>query len=98
MPRPAGEYSWCPASDGLAGPRHHRSTPVSASTLPPADAPALLTARQCAALLSISPRHWLRLVDAGRAPAPLRLGAAVRWPRRSVEGWVAEGCPAVDRR
>ena len=73
---------------------------MTATLPPPADAqaaPALLTARECASLLNISSRHWLRLVDGGRAPAPLRLGAAVRWDRRALLDWLAAGCPPVRR-
>jgi predicted DNA-binding transcriptional regulator AlpA len=69
---------------------------VTTATLPPADAPApqLLDCRAVAALLACSARHWLRLVDSGRAPPPLRLGTLVRWPRSVIDDWIAAGCPA----
>jgi excisionase family DNA binding protein len=44
-------------------------------------------------LLGISTRHARRLVDAGKAPQPVRLGGCVRWPRPAVEAWIADGCP-----
>jgi predicted DNA-binding transcriptional regulator AlpA len=36
-----------------------------------------------------------RLVDAGRAPQPVRLGRSCRWPRAAVETWIAAGCPKI---
>jgi excisionase family DNA binding protein len=58
----------------------------------PAAPPALLDVEQVAALLNCSTRHVYRLADAGRMPAPVRLGALVRWRRRSIEDWIAGGC------
>ena len=45
-----------------------------------------------------STRHFQRLVDAGRAPQPVRLGALVRWPRETIERWVRLGCPDLRER
>jgi excisionase family DNA binding protein len=59
---------------------------------PPAE---LLDVRTVANMLGVSPRHVYRLSDAGRMPAPVKLGALVRWPRRAVLDWIAAGCPAV---
>lgn len=59
---------------------------------PPAE---LLDVRSVATLLNASPRHVYRLADSGRMPPPVRLGALVRWPRRDLERWIGEGCPAV---
>jgi predicted DNA-binding transcriptional regulator AlpA len=28
-------------------------------------------------------------------PAPVRLGALVRWPRQAIEDWIASGCKPV---
>jgi len=56
---------------------------------------ALLDVGGVAALLDCSPRHVYRLSDSGRMPAPVRLGALVRWSRRAVLDWIAAGCPAV---
>jgi excisionase family DNA binding protein len=58
-------------------------------------AAALLSIREVAALLNCSARHLYRLVDSGRAPGPLRLGALVRWPRKVIDDWIGSGCPPV---
>lgn len=39
----------------------------------------------------VSPAHWRRLVDAGRAPQPIRLGRLVRWPLVVLDQWDADG-------
>jgi excisionase family DNA binding protein len=72
---------------------------VTPSTAPPTVAalPALLDVRGVAALLGCSPRHIYRLADAGRMPAPVRIGALVRWPRAAVEAWIAGGCRPIRR-
>jgi excisionase family DNA binding protein len=59
---------------------------------PPAE---LLDVRAVAHMLGASTRHVYRLSDAGRMPAPVRIGALVRWPRWIVLDWIAAGCPAV---
>lgn len=63
---------------------------------PPADSPsaALLDVRGLAALLDCSPRHCYRLADSGKLPAPLKLGALVRWRRQEILDWLAAGCPS----
>lgn len=48
-------------------------------------------------MLACSKRHVYRLADAGRMPAPLKLGALVRWSRAALEDWIAEGCPRCKR-
>jgi len=62
------------------------------------EVPALLTVGGVAALLACSARHVRRLVDSGRMPQPLRLGAAVRWRRGELLDWIFRGCPACDVR
>lgn len=54
----------------------------------------LLDVRAVAEMLDCSPRHVYRLVDAGRMPAPVRVGALIRWPERVIEEWIANGCPS----
>lgn len=62
----------------------------------PADASAkLLDVQAVAELLNCSARHVYRLTDAGRMPAPVKLGALVRWNRSAIESWINEGCPAI---
>jgi excisionase family DNA binding protein len=64
------------------------------STAPPEPAatPALLDVRAVAKLLGCSTRHVYRLSDGGQMPAPLKLGALVRWRRQAIEDWIAAGC------
>lgn len=57
--------------------------------------PTLLDVRGVATLLNCSARHVYRMADAGKLPAPVRVGALVRWNRAALETWIAEGCPAV---
>jgi excisionase family DNA binding protein len=47
--------------------------------------------------LKCSTRHLRRLVDAGRAPAPIRLGALLRFNSSIAEKWIADGCPDLRR-
>lgn len=58
-----------------------------------------IDANACASRYGISKRHWLRLVDAGKAPQPLRLGRLVRWAiasgNSSLEAWEANGCKPI---
>jgi excisionase family DNA binding protein len=60
--------------------------------------PAMLDVGHVAALLGVSTRHVRRLVDAGRAPQPVKLGGCRRWPRHVVETWIADGCPNCRKR
>lgn len=59
---------------------------------------AMLDAAALASLLGCSPRHVRRLVDAGKAPQPIRLGGCVRWQRTTVDAWIADGCPNLRMR
>jgi excisionase family DNA binding protein len=60
--------------------------------------PVMLDVEQVAELLGVSTRHVRRLVDAGKCPAPVRLGRVCRWPRPAVEAWIADGCPNCRKR
>lgn len=42
-----------------------------------------------------SPRHVYRLSDAGRMPAPVKLGALVRWDLEEIDRWIKDGCRPV---
>jgi excisionase family DNA binding protein len=70
------------------------------TTLQPTGEPAvhLLDVRAVAAMLDCSPHHVYRLAKAGRMPAPVRLGALVRWPRDSIDAWIAGGCKPLSGR
>jgi len=72
------------------------------ATLPSAAAaPQLLDVQAVAEMLGCSTRHVYRLSDAGRMPAPLKLGALVRWrlstgdPTTGIQDWVAAGCHSL---
>jgi len=58
---------------------------VTTPIVPP-DLAALLDVKAVAALLRCSERHVYRMADAGKMPAPVKLGALVRWPRTGPNG------------
>jgi len=66
--------------------------PVSPSASPEA---ALLDVKAVAKLLECSTRSVRRLADAGRMPAPLKIGALLRFRRADVEAWIANGCKPI---
>jgi excisionase family DNA binding protein len=69
---------------------------MTANIISPPQAPAaLLDVRAVACMLGCSARHVYRLADAGRMPAPLKLGALVRWRRLDLDNWLASGCKPV---
>jgi predicted DNA-binding transcriptional regulator AlpA len=71
---------------------------MAANLSPPAAAPAIyLDAKGCGARYGVSSRHWLRLVDAGKAPQPTRFGRCVRWGIELLETWEAAGCPSCGK-
>ena len=57
----------------------------------------LITAAQVAEMLNVSLRTLWRLKSAGKLPAPVRLGGAVRWRTQEVLQWIAEGCPVNEK-
>jgi excisionase family DNA binding protein len=77
--------------------RSWRTISVTHLPVPPTrtDHPALIDIRAVAKLLGCSPRHVNRLAEAGAMPAPLRLGALVRWSAQTVQEWIEAGCPRV---
>ena len=54
----------------------------------------LLDVHAVAELLNCSTRHVYRLSDACQMPAPVKLGALVRWPIVAIEDWISAGCPS----
>lgn len=68
---------------------------MSNATLSPA--PVLLDVQAVAEMLNCSVRHIYRLSDGGRMPAPVKLGALVRWRAVQIQEWIAAGCPTVRR-
>lgn len=61
----------------------------------PSVRPELIDFEAFAELIAVSTRTARRLVDAGKAPQPVRLGKCVRFSRAAVERWLADGCPRV---
>ncbi len=68
---------------------------MTATVSAAAPAAQLLDVATVAEMLGCSQRHVYRLSDAGRMPAPVKLGALVRWNRAAVESWIDQGCPSV---
>lgn len=60
-------------------------------------AAVLLDVADVAALLNCSKPHVRRLADARRMPAPLRVGALVRWRATDIHEWIANGCQRCSR-
>jgi predicted DNA-binding transcriptional regulator AlpA len=57
--------------------------------------PHFIDAESAAHRYGFSKRHWLRLVDCGRAPLPTRFGRLVRWSVTALESWEQDGCKPV---
>ena len=58
----------------------------------------LLDVDAVASMLDVSSRHVYRMADAGRMPAPVRLGGSVRWDRNALQKWLDDGCPPIVNR
>ena len=70
-----------------------RHTEVS----PPQESTTMLTVHDVARMLCCSARTVYRLADSGRVPRPVKLGALSRWPRETIERWIAQGCPRANQ-
>jgi len=54
----------------------------------------MITMREAAALVGVSPATWIRMRDCGKTPKPIKLGArCVRWRLDELRMWVEAGCP-----
>jgi excisionase family DNA binding protein len=60
-----------------------------------AEQPVMIDVCAVARMCDVSTRHIRRMADAGRMPAPRRLGGAIRWVRAEIEKWIADGCRPV---
>jgi predicted DNA-binding transcriptional regulator AlpA len=64
--------------------------------------PELVTTREAAALCGCGERTLWRWSRSGICPRPVKIGdgprAAVRYRRAELLDWIADGCPAVERR
>jgi excisionase family DNA binding protein len=58
--------------------------------------PELLTTAEAARLCNIGERTFWRHSRSGAAPAPVRIGGAVRYRRSELLAWIAAGCPRCD--
>ncbi len=70
------------------------------ATQPPRDKPEgrrLGDVKIVAKKLDCSTTHIRRLNDVGRMPAPIKLGALVRWDLDVIDEWIASGCPSCRR-
>jgi excisionase family DNA binding protein len=67
------------------------------TTSSPPTTPAMLDVADFAELLNCSRLHIYRLSDSGKMPAPIKLGALVRWERRALLDWIQAGCPPIRR-
>jgi len=54
--------------------------------------PELLDVGQVASLCNCSCSHIRRMSRDGRLPAAVAVGRLRRWPRHSIEQWLAAGC------
>ena len=60
--------------------------------------PSDLVTIQCVAkdwLGGCSIRHTRRLYESRKMPAPIKLGALIRFRRSDIEQWIEGGCKAV---
>ena len=55
------------------------------------------TVGDIAALVPCSTRHIRRLDSMRAIPGRYTLGRLVRWHRKLVEEWIADGCPLLNR-
>jgi len=55
-----------------------------------------MTAKESAQLCRLSKRSWFRLHACRKVPAPILIGASLRWRKEFVERWIEMSCP--DRR
>lgn len=63
----------------------------------PSNNDVLITAAETAKMCGVSRSSLYKLVSSGRAPKPIKLGRASRWPRQGILDWIAAGCPARGR-
>lgn len=54
--------------------------------------PELLTIRELAKVLKLSPRSIWRLVKNQKLPVPVRIGGSIRWRADEITRWINDGC------
>lgn len=55
--------------------------------------PLLVSIKEVARLLDISPRSIRRRLSGGEMIEPIRIGGNIRWRLDEVKAWIDEGCP-----
>lgn len=61
------------------------------------DSGKLINSAATAERLGVSPRTLRRLLDAGKTPAPIRVGRCLRWRSVEIDAWIAAGCPGANQ-
>lgn len=56
----------------------------------------LVTTKEAADMAGVGERTWWGWSRSGVAPAPLKVGGAVRYSRSAILKWIEAGCPRVD--
>lgn len=64
------------------------------ATQVPTDKAMFFDIQGMAQALKCSRRHVANLRKSHEIPQPVKLGARVLWPRKTIEDWIAAGCPA----
>ena len=59
--------------------------------------PLLLSAKQAAALCSVSARTWATWISTGRTPPSIKLNGRRLWRYDLLKRWVEENCPNIER-
>lgn len=57
------------------------------------DGEVLISASEAAKMCGLSRSSFYKLISTGRAPRPIKLGRAARWPRQAILEWISAGCP-----
>lgn len=88
------------ADEGVAGAASPEERAVGGDKggqpgLPLAPVPQMIDVSEFATILACSVKHVRRMADAGKCPAPIRLGTLQRWSRKVVDDWIAAGCPPI---
>lgn len=60
--------------------------------------PQLLTTKQAAKLVNVGERTLWRWSRSGIAPAPVKIGGAIRYRRDDLLEWIQADCPRTDGR
>lgn len=57
----------------------------------------LLTVKDVAAALKVSPRQVFKLRACARLPEAVRVARSVRWRASDIDLWIQLGCPSRER-